>query len=97
MDQRRQRLAAAYGRGAQDQVGARGLFCDVVSHGLGATLAAPVQRPLMVGKPGIVPSRFGVPQEENHFHVGCPEKSFGNNQLVNCHDTVMPRRYRFCA
>jgi hypothetical protein len=76
MDQRGQRLAAACGRGAQDQVGARGLFRDVLGHGLGGALAAPIQRPFMVGQPGMVPSRFGMPQEKNGFHLGFPEKSF---------------------
>jgi hypothetical protein len=69
----------------------------VRGHGLGGTLAAAIQPPLMIGQTGIVPSRFGMPQEKNGFHWRYPKKSFGNNCLVNCHDTVMQRRYGFCA
>jgi hypothetical protein len=38
-----------------------------------------------------------MPQEKNGFHFEFPEKSFGNNCLVKCHDTVMRSGYRFCA
>ena len=84
-----------HGRRAQDQVGPGALMHDVVGHGLGGPLAAPVQRPLVVVQPGLAPGRFRMAQEENGLHWRDPGKSFGNNCLVNCHDTVMRRRLPF--
>src|SRR5258708_24678058 len=65
-------------------------------HGLGRLLAASVERPLMVIQPGVATGRFCVSQEENGLGHVDQEKLFWNNRLVNCHDTVMQRRYRAC-
>src|SRR5260370_7654750 len=65
-------------------------------HGLGRLLAASVERPLMVIQPGVAPGRFCVSQEESGLGHVDQEKLFWNNRLVNCHDTVMQRRYRSC-
>src|SRR5216683_4218215 len=66
----------------------------MVGHGPGGLLAATAERPLMVIKPGVTPGRFCVSQEENGLHQANPGKSFENRCLLNCHDTVMQRRYR---
>jgi hypothetical protein len=61
----------------------------MLGHGLGRLLAASVKRPLMVVQPGVAPGRFCVSQKENGLHRRIRGKSFWNNSLLNCHDTVM--------
>jgi hypothetical protein len=89
LDQRRQCLAGAGRRGAQDQVGTGRLPADVVSYRFGRPFTAPAQGAVVIGQSGVAPGRFCMSQEKNGLHRSCLKKSFGNNCLLNCHDTVM--------